>query len=148
MLSPHAESPAVRKSMQGNKGKNTKPELIARKLLCAAGYRGYRLQWKKAPGKPDIAYPGRKIAIFVNGCFWHRCPKCNLPIPKTNPEYWTEKFRRNVQRDQAKVSELEDAGWRVLTIWECELKEADRANDTSYSFISLVDNLMDSTLDN
>lgn len=139
MLSPAAKSPAVRKSMQGNKGKDTKPELAVRKMLREAGYPGYRLQWKKAPGKPDIAYPGRKIAIFVNGCFWHRCPKCNLPIPKTHPEYWAEKFRRNVERDQRKIEELELAGWKVLTIWECDLKDAQKKKDIEYAFIKLVD---------
>ena len=139
MLPPAATSPAVRKSMQGNKSKDTKPELIVRKLLRQAGYPGYRLQWKKAPGRPDIAYPGRRIAIFVNGCFWHRCPKCKLPIPKTNPEYWTEKFDRNVERDRRKAAELEEEGWKVLTIWECELKDAGKRKDIEYALIRLVD---------
>lgn len=139
MLSPAAKSPAVRKSMQGNKSKNTKPELAVRKLLREAGFPGYRLQWKKAPGRPDIAYPGRKIAVFVNGCFWHRCPKCNLPLPKTNPDYWEEKFRRNVERDQRKIKELEEAGWKVFVIWECELKNADKKRDIEYAFVRLVE---------
>ena len=125
--------------MQGNKSKDTKPELAVRKLLREAGYPGYRLQWKKAPGRPDIAYPGRKIAIFVNGCFWHRCPKCKLSTPKTNQEYWAEKFRRNVERDQRKVTELEKDGWKVLVIWECELKDAEKKKDIEYAFIQLAD---------
>ena len=137
MLSPAAKSPAVRKSMQGNKSKDTKPELTVRKLLREAGLPGYRLQWKKAPGRPDIAFPGRKIAIFVNGCFWHRCPKCDLPIPKTNPEYWKEKFQRNVERDRIKVEELEKEGWKVLIIWECELKSEEKKKDIQYAFINL-----------
>jgi DNA mismatch endonuclease (patch repair protein) len=124
--------------MQGNKSKDTSPELKVRKLLREAGFPGYRLQWKKAPGRPDIAYPGRKIAIFVNGCFWHRCPKCQLPTPKTNPEYWEEKFRRNVERDQRKLKELEDAGWTVFVIWECDLKKP-KKKDFEYVFISLED---------
>jgi len=125
--------------MQGNKSKDTKPELKVRKLLRDAGFSGYRLQWKKAPGRPDIAYPGRKIAIFVNGCFWHRCPKCNLPTPKTNPEYWEEKFCRNVKRDKQKVKELEEAGWTVFVIWECELKKPEK-KEFEYMFVTLSNN--------
>lgn len=111
-----------RHSMQGNKRQNTKPELLVRQRLRAAGLPGYRLQWKKAPGRPDIAYPGRKVAIFVNGCFWHRCPLCHPSMPKRNREFWEAKFRRNVERDARAVAELEDMGWMPITIWECELK--------------------------
>jgi DNA mismatch endonuclease (patch repair protein) len=84
--------------MRSNKGKNTSPEISMRKALRDNGASGYRLHWK-VPGKPDIAYPGRKIAIFVNGCFWHRCPRCDLPLPKSNTGFWTGKFERNVARD-------------------------------------------------
>ncbi|MCL2504479.1 MAG: very short patch repair endonuclease [Coriobacteriia bacterium] len=112
--------------MQGNKGKDTKPELKVRRLLREAGFPGYRLQWKKVPGRPDIAYPGRRVAIFVNGCFWHRCPKCNLPVPKTNADYWEEKFRRNCERDQRKIKELEESGWTVFVIWECDLEGSEK----------------------
>jgi len=110
--------------MRGNVGKNTKPELLLRKLLRDAGFPGYRLHWKKAPGRPDIAYPGRKVAIFVHGCFWHRCPKCNPPLPKSNQDYWGPKFEQNRERDQRKIRDLEAAGWRVLVVWECELKRS------------------------
>lgn len=96
---------AIKKSMKGNKRANTKPELLVRQRLRAAGLTGYRLEWK-VPGKPDIAFPGRKIAIFVNGCFWHRCPKCNPSQPKRNVEFWEAKFRRNVERDRAAVAAL------------------------------------------
>jgi DNA mismatch endonuclease (patch repair protein) len=92
------------------------------------GYRGYRLNWKKAPGRPDIAYPARRIAIFVNGCFWHRCPKCNLGNPKGNSEYWKQKFERNVERDRRNTCELLDMDWCVFVIWECELKKDRVAN--------------------
>ena len=112
--------------MKANRSKNTKPELIVRKTLREIGFPGYRLNWKKAPGKPDIAYPGKKIAIFVNGCFWHRCPYCNLSMPKTHMEYWTEKFQKNIERDERTSRELKDNGWRVVTIWECELKDKDK----------------------
>ena len=113
---------AIRKSMKGNKRANTKPELLVRQRLRAAGLTGYRLQWAKAPGRPDIAFPGRKIAIFVNGCFWHRCPHCHPSVPKRNTAFWEAKFARNVERDRAAVAALEEAGWTVITIWECELK--------------------------
>lgn len=113
----------VRKCMKSNKSKGTAPELVVRKALRNAGYPGYRLNWKKAPGKPDICYPGRKIAIFINGCFWHRCPKCNLPMPKHNSEYWIPKLEKNVQRDQKNRTLLESEGWEVIIIWTCDLKK-------------------------
>lgn len=128
---------AIRKSMQGNKRANTKPELLVRQRLRAAGLTGYRLQWKKAPGRPDIAFPGRKIAIFVNGCFWHRCPHCHPSTPKRNVEFWEAKFARNVARDQAAIAELEQMGWRAITIWECELKR-DRIDATMNRVIACV----------
>lgn len=109
--------------MSGNKAKNTKPELILRKAIWAAGIRGYRLHWKKAPGRPDISFPGKRVAIFVNGCFWHRCPLCRLSIPKSNSSFWSDKFKKNVERDKSKISLLKQNRWRVLTIWECEIKD-------------------------
>ncbi|MCD8207312.1 MAG: very short patch repair endonuclease, partial [Bacteroidales bacterium] len=84
-------------------------------------------------------YPGRKIAILVNGCFWHRCPYCNLPLPKDNREFWEKKFADNVERDRRMVEGLEDDGWSVFTVWECQLKK-DKVEDTSktiYAFVSL-----------
>lgn len=120
---------AVRKSMQGNKRRDTKPELLVRQHLREAGFTGYRLDWAKAPGRPDIAFPGRKLAIFVNGCYWHRCPHCNPSVPRKNVEFWQEKFRRNVARDKRALEELHGLGWRTITIWECELKR-DRVDAT------------------
>ncbi|MDM8300119.1 DNA mismatch endonuclease Vsr [Collinsella tanakaei] len=120
---------AIKKSMQGNKRANTKPEMLVRQRLRAAGLTGYRLQWKKAPGRPDIAFPGRRIAIFVNGCFWHRCPHCHPSVPKRNTEFWEAKFRRNVERDAKARTELAELGWTAITIWECELKR-DRIDET------------------
>ncbi len=113
----------VRRCMRSNKSANTSPELRVRKSLREAGYPGYRINWKKAPGKPDICYPGRKIAIFVNGCFWHRCPVCDLPMPKHNADYWVPKLERNVQRDKENIRKLELEGWTVIVLWECELKQ-------------------------
>ena len=108
--------------MSANKAKNTKPEIALRKVLWSEGYKGYRLNWKRAPGRPDIAYPGKKIAIFVNGCYWHRCPKCDLPLPKTNTEFWEDKFDKNVKRDKKKKDELLSLDWIVLVFWECDIK--------------------------
>ena len=115
-------SAAVHKSMQSNKRANTKPELLVRQRLRDAGLTGYRLQWK-VPGRPDVAWPGKKVALFVNGCFWHRCPHCNLPLPKSNVEYWTEKFERNMARDKKNLALLDDLGWTTHVIWECQLKK-------------------------
>ncbi len=109
--------------MKGNVRGGTKPELHLRRLLREAGYPGYRLHWKQAPGTPDIAYPGRKVAVFVNGCFWHRCPHCMPPDPKSHAEFWRVKFARNRERDARKTSQLEAAGWKVVTVWECQLRD-------------------------
>lgn len=128
---------AIKKSMQGNTRANTKPEMLVRQHLRAAGLTGYRLQWKKAPGRPDIAFPGRKVAIFVNGCFWHRCPNCNPSVPKRNVEFWEAKFRRNVERDARAQTELEELGWTSIVIWECELKK-DRIDTTMERVVDQV----------
>ena len=120
---PSPSSEIVTRVMRANKAKGTEPEVVVRRMLREMGHPGYRLNWKKIPGRPDIAYPGRKIAIFINGCFWHRCPNCNLPLPKSHTEFWQEKFERNVERDKRKTSELEEMGWTVITIWKCEIKK-------------------------
>ncbi|MFW9887517.1 MAG: very short patch repair endonuclease [Candidatus Thorarchaeota archaeon] len=120
--SPTPKSEAITKVMQGNKAKDTRPELLLRRALRNQGLSGYRVHWEKVPGNPDIAYPGRKIAIFVNGCFWHRCPRCNIPIPSSNTEYWKPKLEGNVQRDKRSYSLLNEMGWTVIVIWECEIK--------------------------
>jgi len=109
--------------MSANKAKGTKPEIILKKVLREAGIKGYRLNWKKAPGRPDIAFPGKKMAIFVNGCFWHRCPYCNYKLPKTNTSFWSEKFSKNISRDKKKAADLEKLDWQVFIIWECEIKK-------------------------
>lgn len=108
-------------SMRANKRKNTKPEIIVRKALREAGFPGYRIEWP-VPGKPDICYPGKHVAIFINGCFWHRCPYCNPSVPKHNHEFWVEKFSQNVSRDTKNYRLLEESGWTVVIIWECEIK--------------------------
>ena len=109
------------KVMSSIRGKNTRPELKLRKSLYKNGILGYRIHLKNVPGRPDIAYPSKKIAIFVNGCFWHRCPHCNPPFPKTHTEFWMAKFDRNIERDGRKKEDLENLGWTVLIIWECKI---------------------------
>jgi DNA mismatch endonuclease (patch repair protein) len=119
---------AVRKSMQGNKRADTSPELEVRRMLREMGYPGYRLQWNKVPGHPDIAYPGRKLAIFVNGCFWHHHEGCRYATtPRTNGDFWEAKFARNQERDARVRRDLEEMGWTVVVIWECQLKKGRRA---------------------
>ena len=120
--SPKPLNESTSKVMSANKAKNTKPELLLRKALWKKGHKGYRLNWKKVPGRPDIAFPGRKLAIFVNGCYWHRCPKCDLPLPKTNTQFWKKKFDNNVKRDKKKEDELLSLDWIVLVFWECDIK--------------------------
>ncbi len=127
---PAATDFGTHRSMQGNKGKDTKPELLVRERLREAGLTGYRLQWK-APGRPDIAWPGRKVAVFINGCFWHRCPNCSPSTPKKNTDYWDAKFARNVERDQQNLEALRAGGWTVHVIWECQLKKKTR--DATFS---------------
>ena len=118
---PPASSEATRHTMQANRSKDTKPELLVRSYLRDAGLSGYRLQWKREFGRPDVAYPGRRLAIFVNGCFWHRCPYCHPSQPRSNVEFWEAKFARNRERDERHVDTLLGQGWTVIVIWECRL---------------------------
>lgn len=119
---PEASSEATRHVMQANRSKNTSPELRVRAALRAAGLTGYRLHWKKAPGRPDVCFPGRRVAIQINGCFWHRCPFCGPSRPKTHPEFWEQKFARNRERDERNARQLLEDGWTLLVVWECQLK--------------------------
>lgn len=114
--------------MRAVKGKNTKPEVTLRKALFALGYR-YRLNVKELPGKPDLVFPKYGTVIFVHGCFWHghRC-KRGRRAPKSNAEYWREKISRNKARDKKNAAALKKLGWRVITVWECELKTLDPAS--------------------
>lgn len=104
--------------------KDTKPEMRVRKIVHGMGYR-YRLHKANLPGKPDLVFAGRRKVIFVHGCFWHRHPdpSCSLArLPKSKLDFWVPKLETNRQRDEANVRELEQAGWDVLTIWECQLR--------------------------
>ena len=103
-------------------GKETKPEIIVRKYLFARGLR-YRKNVKRLPGTPDIVFPKYKTAVFVNGCFWHGHKGCRYShLPSTNFEYWEKKIADNIERDERKKRELEGLGYRVLIIWQCQLK--------------------------
>ena len=109
--------------MRQVKGRDTSPEKIVRSLLHRRGYR-FRLQRDDLPGKPDIVLPRFKTVVFVNGCFWHRHSGCKrATTPATNVDYWQTKISRNVARDARNQAELEKMGWRVVIVWECELKD-------------------------
>lgn len=108
------------------RSKDTKPEQLVRQALWHNGFR-YRLQVKGLPGKPDIVLPKYRTVIFINGCFWHGHEGCRYyVIPKTNTSFWLDKITSNKARDARDESALNEAGWRVVTIWECELKKEKR----------------------
>ena len=109
-------------NMSSIKGKDTKPEEIVRKYLFSQGFR-YRKNDRRLPGKPDIVLPKYNTVIFVNGCFWHKHEGCRFFVwPQNNAVFWKEKIEGTVERDKVKTSELVAAGWKVLVVWECELK--------------------------
>ena len=111
--------------MRAIRSKGMKPELIVRRLVHSRGFR-YRLHRKDLPGKPDIAFIGRRKAIFVHGCFWHQHAECREGRPpKSNSGYWAPKLARNVARDEEALVALSEKGWDCLVIWECETTKAD-----------------------
>jgi len=103
------------------RARDTQPEIILRKAISSAGISGYRLNYRLL-GKPDIVFPKRKIAVFIDGCFWHKCPRCFIK-PDTNKKFWNEKIASNVKRDKIVNTELKRKGWKVLRIWEHELRK-------------------------
>ena len=121
--------------MRAVKGKDTKPEMIVRRLAHALGYR-FRLHRKDLPGKPDLVFPGRRKVIFVHGCFWHghECARASRQ-PKQNAEYWRNKIARNVERDADNLQALERLGWQTQVIWECEMKDRDALADRLRAFL-------------
>lgn len=121
--SPRSSSANASRIMSANRAKDTGPELAVRRALWARGLGGYRLHPKSVPGRPDIAYVGRKVAVFVHGCFWHACPTCGARAPRVNTAFWREKFARNRARDARKTAQLEGLGWRVLAVWEHEVRD-------------------------
>ena len=123
-------------NMSRIKGKDTKPEMVVRRLIHSFGFR-YRLHGQKLPGRPDLVFASKKKVIFVHGCYWHR-HTCHLgkPVPKTRTEFWAGKFSGNVRRDAVNHQKLIDAGWRVLTVWECESRDPDALAITLKAFLS------------
>ena len=128
---------AARRSenMRRVKGRNTKPELIVRRIVHGMGFR-YRLHGKHLPGKPDLLFTSRRAVIFVHGCYWHQHPGCSrATIPQSNVAFWTDKLARNRKRDADQVRALKTAGWRPLVIWECETKDARRLGQRVRRFL-------------
>jgi DNA mismatch endonuclease (patch repair protein) len=117
-------SPAKRSALMGRiRGHNTGPEIAVRRLLHGMGYR-FRLHARDLPGRPDIVFRSRRVALFVHGCFWHRHNCGRAYKPKTRGVFWKRKFEGNVSRDRRTRKELEAAGWRVIVVWECELDDS------------------------
>lgn len=126
-LSPEERS----ERMSRIRSSNTSPELALRRALHALGFR-FRLHRKDLPGKPDIVLPQYKTVVFVHGCFWHRHAGCKVATtPKSNTEFWVEKFDRNIARDTRAIGLLEAQGWKVIIAWECELSSARKAADAA-----------------
>lgn len=118
------------------RGRDTAPEMAVRKTAHAMGYR-YRLYAKDLPGRPDLVFPRLHKAILVHGCFWHGHEGCKLfRVPSTRPEYWVEKFAANRARDARVISELQNRGWEVLVIWQCETKDVEALAAKIRSFLS------------
>ena len=113
------------------KGKDTKPEMLVRKFLFAEGFR-YRLHDKKLPGKPDVILPKYKTVIFVNGCFWHGHQNCKyFVVPKTRTEWWLNKINTTIANDKKVTTALQNIDWKVIIVWECELKKEKAENTLS-----------------
>ena len=128
-------------NMANIKSTNTKPELKVRSLLHRLGYR-FRLNRRDLPGSPDIVLPRHKVAIFVHGCFWHSHKGCRRAnIPSTNSDYWIKKLNRNRERDICIQATLRSLGWRVVIVWECELKNTEQLNTRLLHDIEISDEL-------
>lgn len=121
------------------RGKNTKPEEAIRKYLFSKGFR-YRKNDKRYPGKPDIVLPKYHTVIFVNGCFWHQHPGCkSATLPETNRDYWKAKLQRNVERDAVQIRQLEEMGWYVIILWECEISSKSKRKERLISLVNEIE---------
>lgn len=118
---PKASSPAVFKTMSGNRGKDTKMEVKVRKALWAAGYR-YRKNNRKLYGTPDISFPGLRVVVFLDSCYWHGCP-LHFKLPKTNADFWHQKIGRNIERDADVIQHYVEEGWVILRFWEHQVND-------------------------
>lgn len=122
------------------RGKDTKPEMIVRRIAHAMGLR-FRLHRRKLPGCPDLVFPKYKTVIFVHGCFWHRHDGCRkATMPKSNIQFWESKFLRNVSRDQSSTAQLRNLGWVIGVIWECEAKDPKGVEDRLRALLCLEGN--------
>ena len=125
------------KNMAAIKSKNTKPEILVRRFLHANGFR-YKLHDKTLPGKPDIVLPKYKTVIFVHGCFWHGHEACKyFVVPKTRTEWWLNKINGNVANDLKTIKALKNEGWKIINIWECDLK----SNHLNKTLLELLNKL-------
>jgi DNA mismatch endonuclease (patch repair protein) len=125
-------------NMSRIRGKDTKPEMLVRQYLHGRGMR-YRLHTKELPGKPDLVFPGLHTVVFVHGCFWHRHEGCRyFVVPKTRTDFWLGKIGRNVANDERQQQELKVLGWRVLVVWECELRPLQHERTLERLFYSLT----------
>lgn len=114
-----------KKTMRAVKGKGTRLERRLFAMLAGMGLKGWRKNANDILGKPDAVFPANKVAIFIDGCFWHGCPICNRKLPETNREYWSKKINRNVELAKYHNQKLADDGWSVIRIWEHEVKDKD-----------------------
>ena len=125
-------------NMSRIRSKDTKPEILVRSYLFSKGLR-FRKNDKRYPGSPDIVLPKYKTMVFVHGCFWHLHDGCRYArIPKSNVEYWEKKLYRNKERDEHNQKELEEMGWNVITVWECELKKDKREKTLENLYIQIT----------
>jgi DNA mismatch endonuclease (patch repair protein) len=125
-------------NMSQIKGKNTKPEMLVRKFLFSKGLR-YKLHDKTLPGKPDLVFPKYKTAVFIHGCYWHGHEGCKyFVVPKTRTEWWLNKINGNKDKDSKSIVALQESGWRVIVIWECDLKSNNKEENLNQLFNSII----------
>ena len=131
-------SPGERsRNMASISGRDTAPEIAVRRLVRSLGV-GYRLHARDLPGRPDLVFRGRRSVIFVHGCFWHRHDGCRFTsTPRPRSAFWSEKFRKNVERDQRNLRELEASQWKVLVIWECEIHNKEEMRNRITTFLGI-----------
>ena len=120
---PPPSSQVTHRVMVSNRGRDTNLELGLRKAMWHRGMRGYRVNYRIGRTRADVVFPAKRVAVFVNGCFWHRCRRCNLPLPKTHRDFWAKKFELNRARDQRVRTVLRNEGWRVLELWEHQIRQ-------------------------
>jgi DNA mismatch endonuclease (patch repair protein) len=135
-VTDHVDATKRSSIMAAVHSKDTKPEMAIRKIVHAMGYR-YRLHSANLPGKPDLVFSSRGKVIFVHGCFWHRHSRCRYAtMPKTRTEFWQDKFSANMARDRRNRRELKRMGWKVLIVWQCELKKFEKLTERLNDFLA------------